>query len=99
MSWVEPFAEVGKIILVIAFAIWNFIMWGSNIVAEKAGEGSRILYFIIVFVMIPFLIISWTYAKSQATMEDSQAFITRVFFRMLVVGLIVFAILFILSQM
>lgn len=92
-------AELGKIIIILLTAVYNGFVWGGDVVAEYGGEPARLLFYIIVLIVIPFILITHSIAKTQAGIEGMHAALAGLFLKAIAVGLITFVILFILSAM
>lgn len=105
MSLIDAFinivTELGKIVYVILrFVFWDkIVVWAGMTIQSHAGEGAKWLYYIVLFVVIPFIVVTWSIAKTQAGIESMHATLTGIFLKLLAIGLAVFVITFVLSSM
>ena len=92
--------EIGKIIIIIAKAFWNsVVVWAGMTIQNYAGEPAKWLYYLILFAVIPFVVITRSIAQMQAGIESFHASLASLFLKLLAIGLTVFIITFLLSQM
>lgn len=102
MNWYDPFfeifVEIGKVIIILLTTVYNTFIWSGDVVATYGGEPARLLFYIIILLVIPFILISYSIAQTQASIETFQAGTASFFLKAVIVGLIVFVLLFVLSQ-
>ena len=91
--------EICKVIMVLLTAVFNLFVWGGDVVATYGGDPARLLFYVIVLLIIPFALITQSFARGQASIESFQAVLAGFFLKAIIVGLIVFFILFVLSQL
>jgi len=88
---------LGRVLLWGGQKIVSVYLWGHNTVVQAAGEATGWLYHIILLIIIPLVIILHATSGTQASIETFQKFVAKTAMKLIIVGLITFAILFVLS--
>jgi len=94
-SWL---VELGKIIVILAKAFWNAVNWSGDVIARHAGPSAKWFYLIVVFIVIPFILITKFIADMQRGTEAFQGGISKLFLKLLAIGIVTFLIIFVLSK-
>jgi len=89
--------DLGRVLLWGLGKVFEVFNWGRQIFIQAGGEPAGLLYIVILVVFIPLVIILHTTSGTQASIENFQKLVASTALKLIIVGLIIFVILFVLS--
>ena len=97
MTWQEVLSEILRILIVGFAFVYNMILVSYNFVVQQQGEAAGFLFLIVMFVVIPFLIGFFSISRVQQKVESLQAFLAKLFIKLILIGLLTFTMMFLMA--